>query len=356
MIDTLKLHLQDASAIRIEKSQAENITVSTTANVGSGEANLHPLATLSSGAYLSGTKAYLNTETFQMDLTGRGAFLKFSLPKVYHDGEHNIYPIGRGGASIVFQKVEQALSEQGVELPYPLKSEHWKVSRADLFSNALTEYPFYAYNAVFSMLQGKRMKQKQYGQTGYLWGNRSRQVSAYDKVQESLSKHHALPTALEGQNIARVEFRALTAQAVRKNTPFGHGGQVIDNWNQSRKAYSDRVKELVFRYEDIEEAIRLTQLEEVEKLKTLRDSGNRYWLQHYLNMVGVASMLHLFHGWDGVKIALAEVIEDRRNRSKAIKSLEDKYFEASSLVEGVEPIPVAELYSELKTKLLSEVA
>ena len=96
MIDTLKLHLQDSNTIRIEKSQADKISVNTVANVCTGEAKLHPLATLSNGEHLSGTKAWLNTDDFQLDLTGWGAFIKFSIPKVYHGGEHNIYPVGKG--------------------------------------------------------------------------------------------------------------------------------------------------------------------------------------------------------------------------------------------------------------------
>ncbi len=38
------------------------------------------------------------------------------------------------------------------------------------------------------------------------------------------------------------------------------------------------------------------------------------------------------------------------------KKIEKAYFEASTLMEGIEPVPVAQLYEELKTKLLSEVA
>jgi hypothetical protein len=356
MIDTLKLHLQDSNTIRIEKSQADKISVNTVANVGTGEEKLHPLARLSSGEYLSGTKAWLNTEYFQLDFTGWGAFLKFSLPKVYHNGDHNIYPIGKIGASKVFEKVEQSLSEHGVELPYPLKSDQWKVSRADLFSNALTEYPFYTYNAVFSMLQGKRMKGRQYGDTGFLWSNKSRQVSAYDKAMEAQHKGVTLPTSLDGKNIARVELRAMNSKAVRSSLPYSTGEGVINNWDESRQVYADRLQEIVFRYDDIQEAMKLVQLEEVEKLKRLRDSGNRYWIQHYLNMVGVASMLHLFNGWDGIRSAFSELIEDKGNRSRAVTKLEQKYYEASSIVEGIEPVPVSQLYDELKTKLLSKVA
>ncbi len=121
MIDTLKLHLSQSNTIRIENSQAEKISVTTRSNVGTGEAQLYPLATMSNGKYLDGTKAYLNTDTFQLDLTPRGAFLKFSLPKVYHGGEHNIYPIGKGGASKVFDKVEQSLADNGVDSTLPTK-------------------------------------------------------------------------------------------------------------------------------------------------------------------------------------------------------------------------------------------
>lgn len=356
MIDTLKLHLQDSNTIRIEKSQADKISVNTVANVGTGEAKLHPLATLSNGEHLSGTKAWLNTDDFQLDLTGWGAFIKFSIPKVYHGGEHNIYPVGKGGAVKVFEKVEQSLANNGVELPYSLRSENWKVSRADLFSNALTEYPFYAYNAVFSMLHGKRMKGRQYGDTGFLWSNKSRQVSAYDKGIETVKKGGTLPMSLDGKNIARVELRAMNSKAVRSTLPFSTGLQVIDNWGMSRDAYSQKLQEIVFRYDDIQEAMKLIQFEEVEKLRRLRDSGNRYWIRHYLNMVGVASMLHLFNGWDGIRSAFGELIEDKGNRSRAIKNLEQKYYEATSIVEGIEQVPVSQLYNELKSKLLSEVA
>ena len=355
MIDTLKLHLQNSNTIRIESSQAEKISVTTKANVGTGEAQLYPLATMSNGKFLDGTKAYLNTDTFQLDLTSRGAFLKFSMPKVYHGGEHNIYPIGKGGASKVFDKVEQSLADNGVDLPYSLNSEHWKVSRADLFNNAITEYPFYAYNAVFSMLQGKRLKGRQYGGTGFLWANKSKQVSAYDKIVEHIGKGGVIPKSLEGANMARVEFRAMTAQAVRKNLPFANGGEVLSRWGDSRQAYTNKIQDLVFRFDDIQEAIKLVQLEEIEKLKAIK-ANKRYYLQHYLNMVGVSSMLEMFGGWDGIRTAFMEIEPDPSNRRRKIERLEKAYFEASTLMEGIDPVPVAQLYEELKTKLLSEVA
>ena len=355
MIDTLKLHLQNSNTIRIESSQAEKISVTTKANVGTGEAQLYPLATMSNGKFLDGTKAYLNTDTFQLDLTSRGAFLKFSMPKVYHGGEHNIYPIGKGGASKVFDKVEQSLADNGVDLPYSLNSEHWKVSRADLFNNAITEYPFYAYNAVFSMLQGKRLKGRQYGGTGYLWSNKSRQVSAYDKIAEMGEKGGVIPKALEGENVARVELRAMTAQAVRKNLPFSNGGQVLSRWGDSRQAYTSKVQDLVFRFDDMQEAMKLAQLAEIEKLKALK-ARVRYYLPTYIKMVGVVSMLELFGGWDGIRTAFTELYPDPSNRRREIKKIEKAYFEASTLMEGIDPVPVAQLYEELKTKLLSEVA
>ena len=355
MIDTLKLHLQNSNTIRIESSQAEKISVTTKANVGTGEAQLYPLATMSNGKFLDGTKAYLNTDTFQLDLTSRGAFLKFSMPKVYHGGEHNIYPIGKGGASKVFDKVEQSLADNGVDLPYSLNSEHWKVSRADLFNNAITEYPFYAYNAVFSMLHGKRLKGRQYGGTGFLWSNKSRQVSAYDKIAEMGEKGGEIPKALEGENVARVELRAMTAQAVRKNLPFSNGGQVLSRWGDSRQAYTSKVQDLVFRFDDIEEAMKLAQLAEIEKLKALK-ARVRYYLPTYIKMVGVVSMLELFGGWDGIRTAFTELYPDPSNRRREIKKIEKAYFEASTLMEGIDPVPVAQLYEELKTKLLSEVA
>ena len=355
MIDTLKLHLQNSNTIRIESSQAEKISVTTKANVGTGEAQLYPLATMSNGKFLDGTKAYLNTDTFQLDLTSRGAFLKFSLPKVYHGGEHNIYPIGKGGASKVFDKVEQSLADNGVDLPYSLNSEHWKVSRADLFNNAITEYPFYAYNAVFSMLQGKRLKGRQYGGTGFLWANKSKQVSAYDKIVEHIGKGGVIPKSLEGANMARVEFRAMNSQAVRKNLPFSNGSEVLSRWGDSRQAYTSKVQDLVFRFDDIEEAMKLAQLAEIEKLKALK-ARVRYYLPTYIKMVGVVSMLELFGGWDGIRTAFTELYPDPSNRRREIKKIEKAYFEASTLMEGIDPVPVAQLYEELKTKLLSEVA
>ena len=356
MIDTLKLHLPQSNTIRIESSQAEKISVTTKSNVGTGEAQLYPLATMSNGKYLDGTKAYLNTDTFQLDLTSRGAFLKFSMPKVYHGGEHNIYPIGKGGASKVFDKVEQSLADNGVDLPYPLSSEHWKVSRADLFNNALTEYPFYAYNAVFAMLHGKRLKGRQYGGTGFLWSNKSRQVSAYDKIAEMGVKGGVIPKALEGENVARVEFRAMNSQAVRKNLPFSNGSEVLSRWGDSRQAYTSKVQDLVFRFDDIKDAMKLVQLAEIEKLKAIKASGERYYLPKYIKMVGVVSMLEMFDGWDGIKTAFTELYPDPSNRNREIKKIEKAYFEASTLMEGIEPVPVAQLYEELKTKLLSEVA
>jgi hypothetical protein len=205
------------------------------------------------------------------------------------------------------------------------------------------------------MLQGKRLKGRQYGGTGFLWANKSKQVSAYDKIVEHIGKGGVIPKSLEGANMARVEFRAMTAQAVRKNLPFANGGEVLSRWGDSRQAYANKIQDLVFRFDDIQEAIKLVQLEEIEKLKAIK-ANKRYYLQHYLNMVGVSSMLEMFGGWDGIRTAFMEIEPDPSNRRRKIERLEKAYFEASTLMEGIDPVPVAQLYEELKTKLLSEVA
>ena len=162
MIDTLKLMLNeyeiaDDSEIRVQPASYE---------LGTGSKVEYPLfQTPSHGAHY-GSKAYLNTDNWNLTLKplpagnrATGAFLQLSVPKNYYGS--NFYSVGEQGTQAVLNKVEGELKERGVHTSL-IEAD---MSRVDTFKNIEPEEPFSSYYSLFSLLKARKAIQRGYGTT-----------------------------------------------------------------------------------------------------------------------------------------------------------------------------------------------
>lgn len=343
MLDTIKFRIDETPIIDVSK--AKNLKINRTFDLETGEYQEYPLAKLTNGDVLSGTKAFYNSDICNLDLTGFGNFVRFSIPKVYN--KDNLYPVGKESTKIVFKIVRKHLLENGISIP-SLNSDVAIVSRIDLFNNALTVYPFDAYRQVFEVLAGKRVTKRDYGTT-FNYGNKQRQLTCYDKVEEMKI---ANKDTGELGNILRGEYKLLTGKAVKSHSRLTTGNNIIKHWDTCKDVYKRGLEGLLLTYEDIQEAKSYAGHLELERLKSFAEKGGHF-VNNYLKVVGIVNMLELFGGWQGIEGALNKVMKNKQSLSNQMKKLRGAYLNHSDILDKNKQIPVSELYQELKTKWLA---
>ena len=219
MIDTLKLMLNeyeitDDSEIRVQPASYE---------LGTGSKVEYPLFQTPSHGSFYGSKAYLNTDNWNLTLKplagGRatGAFLQLSVPKNYYGS--NFYSVGEQGTQAVLNKVEGELKEKGVHTSL-IEAD---MSRVDTFKNIEPEEPFSSYYSLFSLLKARKAIQRGYGTT-FLLSNSQQEFCVYDKLEEMRERK------LETENIPntmRFEHRLLNKQKVQNVYGFGRVGDLL---------------------------------------------------------------------------------------------------------------------------------
>ena len=344
MIDTLKLMLNeyeiaDDSEIRVQPASYE---------LGTGSKVEYPLfQTPSHGAHY-GSKAYLNTDNWNLTLKplpagnrATGAFLQLSIPKNYYG--NNFYSVGEQGTQAVLNKVEGELKERGVHTSL-IEAD---MSRVDTFKNIEPEEPFSCYYSLFSLLKARKAIQRGYGTT-FLLSNTQQEFCVYDKLAEMRERQ------LETGNLPptmRFEHRLLNKQKVqsvyglsRVEDIFRGGYQVI------REKQVESWKNSLFNF-TAEEVVLLGSRQLEQEMRVFKEKFPSNWFSKFLKAYG-AYYLASYAGKEVVIEALQAFEADRMKLWRAVQVFEEaekellvlKQEEGSSKTLGV-------LYEELRRKV-----
>lgn len=347
MLDTMKIQLADY-AIESENS----LTVQPSSYyAGTGEkVSEYPLFVDSSRRVFRGSKAYLNTDKFNLTLkpftrkegTGTACFVQFSVPKV-HNGE-NFYSVGEQGSRAVFKNIEKELWNSGIHCDI----DEAKLSRVDTFKNVQTDEPYTSYYSLFGLLKARRALKRGYGTT-FLLSNTQQEFTVYDKLEEMRSR--GLEVSEYPSQTMRFEHRLLNRRKIKDIYGFGDvkslfsGGydvvktEQVEQWKKSLFSYS--VDEVLF--------LGSKQLE--AEMRIFKDRYERNWFQYFLKAYGAYHLAQIA-GIEVVKTALQNVEAERTKIYRTQKQLEEakrdiefvKQDESSKKTLG-------ELYQELKVKV-----
>jgi hypothetical protein len=224
-----------------------------------------------------------------------------------------------------------------------------KVSRLDVFKTVETEEPFECYHPVLSMLRGQRMAKRDYGTT-FLWGNQSQEICAYDKRAEM--QQRKVPTEGVPDHPLRFEWRMLKGRKVRES--LGGISSVADllaGYDHVRQSYAGTMEKQLFN-RSVREVATVTASEIEEQLLASRAQGNsRYWFDNWLKARGLAAVIG---NLDAVHQAVKSVSENRSTQQKIMRKLEAAQTDAMMMkIIGPSPRTLAELYGELKSKVLA---
>jgi len=347
MLDTVKVFvpeysISDSSQLEVQPSKIL---------AGTGEKlNEHELFTTSSGRKFRGSRAFLNTEKFHLDLkpysfseNGVSCFLHFSIPAV-HNGS-NYFSVGEGGTEAVFNLVEKLLQEQG----FSCSLREAQFSRVDTFKNIEPSEPFETYSALFSLLNARRAVKRSYGTT-FLVSNTQQEFCVYDKLAEM--RLHKQETS-EFPETMRFEHRLLNKQKISSVYGFT---QVADLFKGGYAVIRDKRKESwkesLFRF-SVEEVVQLGSSQIARELSRFKSKHGSHYFSWFLKSYG-AFYLAQFAGVEVVEKALEYFEPDRMKVYRARKVLEECERELLFYrQEENTKKTYAVLYEELREKVLA---
>lgn len=346
MIDTLKLSLTDYKV----SSDADLIVQPPTRNNATGEMGGNFNLWRSGSGYVEGSKAFHNAEEFNVTIkpghSPQGdsvlCMVQFSVPKVA-DGS-NYHPTDEKGAVRALEAIEARL--KGIGIKTNVRSS--KLSRLDAFKNAEAEESFESYHPVLSMLGPRRMPKRDYGTT-FLWQNTLQEICVYDK-REEMSR---AKVALEGvaEHPLRFEWRLLKGRKVRE--ALGGISTVADllaGYDHVGQSYVATMEKHLFRA-SVRDITSLTARSILDQFTALKQAKKRYWFDDWLKARGLAAVIgDLAAVHEAIKLAS----DNTSTQSKIMAKLEAVQMDAAMMkIIGPSERTLAELYGELKTKVLS---
>ena len=347
MLDTVKVLIPEydiASDSSLEVQPARF-------KAGTGEViNEFQLFSTVSGKNYLGSRAFLNTEHFNLDLkpysfsnSGTACFLHFSVPKV-HNGQ-NYYSVGEQGTKAVFNLVEAELRENG----FYCNLQNANLSRIDTFRNILPEEPFETYSALFSLLNASRRIKRSFGTT-YMVTNTQQEFCVYDKLKEM--QLHKIDTSPFPETM-RFEHRLLNKKKINSIIGFTQvaelfkGGYAVIK-DKQKKAWKDNL----FKF-SVSEVIQLGSQELALEMENFKSKHGNRWFSYFLKAYG-AYHLAKYAGVEVVELAMQNFEPDRMKVWRMRKTLEEA--EAELLMfkkEESSKKTYASLYRELKEKMLA---
>lgn len=165
------------------------------------------------GYYLSGVRAFINNPKHTLEIypARKGEHkgkctLRLSIPKQVHN--NNYHGVEFSDIKNIMDVLERDLYENGITTDLSTAD----ITRIDTFQNLEIDHSYTEYIKVFRSLQSIRDDCQVYDTT-YTWGNKSWQISVYDKNAEMARHdidHNKYPTT------ARFEYRILNRETVKR--------------------------------------------------------------------------------------------------------------------------------------------
>lgn len=344
MLDTLKVYTPDFKV----KDRARVAVQPGVVEYETGDQRDYPLFKDESGRDVFGSKAFVNTNYYNVTIQPMGAgvqlFLQTSLPKVVRDDNYS--PLTTSETRQAVHEIEQDLQSRGISL----NLDACGLSRVDLFKNVVSDNDFKSYSPLFQLLQSKRQVKRDYGTT-FTWSNTQREICAYDKITEMKSR--GVKVAGYAENTMRFEYRLKTSKVCKREIGVSTVKDLVKNLDNLPARYNDALSKSIFSLK-VDEINILASQELQSWMKSYSDQYGDTWLSQFLRDYACYELSRRA-GDEVVKIVLACVISDRVKLWRAIRYFEDskRTFVLSSRVENNEDKTLADLYDELQNKVLS---
>jgi len=340
MLDTVKLRLTDYEI----KSEHKLIITPGNYNSSGEVLNSFKLFSLEDGTEIDGAKSFCNTKNSNLTINGRGAFLQFSVPKVYHGSNHKA--VNQDQSKEVLSHIEKELRENGIKT----NIFDADLSRIDTVKQIIPDEPFNNYAPIFRAVNGSLKKYSEYGTTGFLFKNTVEQIAVYDKIQ-SMIHFKEDTTGLPEQ--MRIENRLMDKRKIFNSLEFTKASELIKYYDELEPNYNKSIKKNLF-YLDTGQFNIAIQKELERRFEYYFDIGGRNWMSKFIYALGTDQVE--IYGIDNF-ISLAKRKWDNKEKQKAYrlrkKISEQILVNVQSKASLNKNTLLSDLYNELKLKLVA---
>lgn len=301
------------------------------------------------GDEVTGSKAILNRDKYQVTIDARGLYTQLSVPKYARGSNYRLSNLKE--TKEVLHDLEKNLSGEGIKL----NIDEAIPGRLDGCKNVITDISTGNYFSFIPSLGGSRLNQKSgyndgIKRTGFQWSNSQQEIICYDKRTEMQSRKEAI-TGIP-KNVLRFEHRLRNGRKIKEALGFNTVKDLINNFGNIEENYNKVLQETIFKYDADDK--RLFTSRTIEQYL-------QYALTNYKrNIFDRFSFDVLFSEDDLIidKMSMFEMLEvamqklNYNNGRKRINRyrLRQKYEQTKHF--SIETVNVRELYNELRTKIL----
>jgi len=339
MLDTVKLRLLD-----YEVERQNNLSISTVFNTSGEEKNACKLFDMNDGTEIGGAKAYFNTSNLQFDVMSRGAFVKFSVPKTYYQG-NNYKSVNQEQTKEVIQHIETELKENGIKT----NLFNADLSRIDMFKQIIPDEQFYNYAPIFRAIKGSQKELRDYGTT-FLWKNGVEQIAVYDKIKEMLHQKKdisGLPDTI------RFENRLLNKRKIEQALEFTKASELVSYYNELEPSYNASMTKNLFKMDTTQFNIQI-QKELERRFEYYFENGGRNWVSKFIYSLGTDAV-ETFGVENFISLARAKWTNKEKQKSYRLRKKINEQIIENTLSKSSfsKRTLLSDLYNELKLKLVA---
>lgn len=236
------------------------------------------------GYYMNRGKKSTNVCTW--DIRPRGLHVQFNPSTMLHPWNLN------SSFEHVVGHIEKDMQRYGIDLDV----NSGTVNRIDLTKQVSMPSPFGAYRPALASLHGARMSKVEHA-GGMEWGNRARQIVAYDKGQQMKVKKGVFPTV---SNLLRIESKYTERKAVadgRGGVGVSCFGELVSMDTQSlHDRYRHTLSTTLFNAGG--EQLRFDFAKEIQVMEQLAEQQSRNWVKTFIALKGIDSVVTMWGGID----------------------------------------------------------
>ena len=303
------------------------------------------------GSEITGSKAILNRDNFQVTIDARGLYTQLSVPKYARGSNYRLSDVKE--TKEVMQDLEKSLSSEGIKL----NIYEAIPGRLDACKNINLEHLTGNYFSFIPSLGGSRMNQRSnyndgIKRTGFQWSNTRQEIICYDKRTEIKARKESLQGI--PKNVLRFEHRLRNGRKIKDALGFHTVKDLLNDFGRIEENYNKVLSESIFKYEADDK--RLFSSRTIQQYL-------EYALTNYKRSVFNRFSFDIMFSKDDLiidRMSMFEMLEVTMNKMELRNStkrkyryrLKEKYEQTKELNLDVETVNVRELYNELRSKVL----
>ena len=270
----------------------------------------------SAGREHYGQKAFINEDNYNVTIKNGYLFIQLNANKLSHPYE---LQTDREKREAEIRSVTNAIKESGIECDF----DEMNVSRLDLCKQKQMEHSLMTYHSVFSALSAKRQISRVHGDT-FLFMNKSRGTQFYDKSIEA-----EIPNM---KNLIRGELQLKNGKTVQRHTPIKTLSHLLQtDTEEITDIYNRQLRDTLFSGTTEPDVA-----SEIEILRSLQRAYPRYFVDRYLQLVGIPELIRKYKSVDAFCDVLENFGLDRTTIYRRKKKLSQHFKEYTLLREQAE--------------------